>query len=342
MSSLTLVISLVAIGLFFSLAYAAEREPLLRWLVGGLLALLDVLLLLSGLAIALTGHLAMSAAPSETMPAMTQATLQAMPALGWVFVLVGAVGLVLLIPPVRRLLANLLPIDGGRIVHVVALHAALLLIATAAMVAVIMSAFASDQRALDEMNRLMAEGGLGQLWAQNIGFVLLGLLGVGLFVSRRWPETLARLGLTRHFSWRWWLVATALGLGASYAVDWVWRILNPQQMAQVQNLSDAIFGPFLKYGILAALTLGVSAGIGEEILFRGAAQPRLGLIFTSLLFMAIHTQYTVSLALVPILVLALLLGIVRQRANTTTSIAVHATYNFILVMVALYAPKLSP
>jgi hypothetical protein len=50
----------------------------------------------------------------------------------------------------------------------------------------------------------------------------------------------------------------------------------------------------------------------------------------------------VSLALVQILVVGLLLGLVRLRANTTTSIAVHATYNFVLVMVAMHAPELGP
>ena len=75
-----------------------------------------------------------------------------------------------------------------------------------------------------------------------------------------------------------------------------------------------------------------AAGIGEEILFRGAAQPRLGLPLTALLFAAVHTQYTVSPALVHIFVTGLLLGVVRRRANTTTAIAVHASYNFLLAL----------
>jgi len=40
------------------------------------------------------------------------------------------------------------------------------------------------------------------------------------------------------------------------------------------------------------LLLGLSAGIGEEITLRGALQPKLGLALTSLLFAALHVQYS--------------------------------------------------
>jgi membrane protease YdiL (CAAX protease family) len=116
----------------------------------------------------------------------------------------------------------------------------------------------------------------------------------------------------------------------------------PDSLEQVEKLTDALFGPYFEAGLLGALTIGLSAGIGEEIVFRGAAQKRLGLIFTSILFAVLHAQYSVSPALIQILVLGLLLGMTRRRANTTTAIAAHASYNFLLVAIGLYLPEFSP
>ncbi|MBK6432580.1 MAG: CPBP family intramembrane metalloprotease [Anaerolineae bacterium] len=57
------------------------------------------------------------------------------------------------------------------------------------------------------------------------------------------------------------------------------------------------------------------------MIFRGALQPRFGLILTSFLFAVIHVQYGLSPAVVQVFVLGLVLGIIRQRGNLTMSIA---------------------
>jgi hypothetical protein len=49
----------------------------------------------------------------------------------------------------------------------------------------------------------------------------------------------------------------------------------------------------------------------------------------------VHTQYTVSPALILIFVLAVVLGIARQRVGTLTAIAIHATYNLAIAGMAL-------
>jgi membrane protease YdiL (CAAX protease family) len=116
----------------------------------------------------------------------------------------------------------------------------------------------------------------------------------------------------------------------------LWGWLASENLAEVEQLSEALFSPYLSAGLVGALTIGLSAGIGEEILFRGAAQPRLGLVFTSLLFGVMHTQYTVSLALFQVFLVGLLLGLTRRHTNTTTAIGVHATFNFVLASMAIY------
>jgi membrane protease YdiL (CAAX protease family) len=70
--------------------------------------------------------------------------------------------------------------------------------------------------------------------------------------------------------------------------------------------------------------------ICEEILFRGALQPRLGLVLTALLFTSIHTQYSISFDTLAVFVLALGLGLIRKYTNTTTSAICHSTYNLIV------------
>jgi membrane protease YdiL (CAAX protease family) len=73
--------------------------------------------------------------------------------------------------------------------------------------------------------------------------------------------------------------------------------------------------------------VGLSAGISEELLFRGAVQPRLGLVVTAFLFAVAHLQYGLSLATVEILIIGLVLGLVRQRTSTTICMIIHASYN---------------
>ena len=65
-------------------------------------------------------------------------------------------------------------------------------------------------------------------------------------------------------------------------------------------------------------------------MFRGALQPRLGLIATALLFTCIHTQYGVSLDALSVFLIALGLGLIRKYTNTTTSVISHTTYNLIV------------
>jgi membrane protease YdiL (CAAX protease family) len=76
--------------------------------------------------------------------------------------------------------------------------------------------------------------------------------------------------------------------------------------------------------------VSLGAGTAEEILFRGALQPRFGLILTSLAFGVVHMQYGLAFALLSIGVVGLVLGIYRRRINTTSSILIHSLYNLAL------------
>lgn len=348
-------------GLFLSLAYIGEGQKWARALVYmGLVAGL-ALLVAFGLPLALVdlapilgeilagGGAALPPGPGASEPtdwttAVDAAGLAAiLPRIGWVMLVLALLGLLLLLPPLRRQIARLIPIDPGRLVHTVALQYSLYLVLIAVLTLIVVSTAlrggGPEGLALEDLGASVTLSGL---WAQAIGFAVVAFLGVGWLVHRDGRATLERLGLEPRVDLRWLVAVVLVGLGAGYLTDQLWRALDPDSMAEVERLSEALFGPILGTGLAGALTIGLSAGIGEELLFRGAAQPRLGLVFTALLFAVIHTQYTVSPALIQVFLLGVLLGLARIRANTSTAIAGHAAYNFILALLAIYAPELAP
>jgi uncharacterized protein len=113
---------------------------------------------------------------------------------------------------------------------------------------------------------------------------------------------------------------------------------NPVQAEVMDELSQLLLGNMTT--VWDWLILAIAAGIGEEVLFRGALQPVLGIWLTSLLFAVIHTQYGLSLATLLIFVVGFILGLIRRRYNTTVAIILHAAYNFVLGVAALLAPML--
>lgn len=327
---------LLSPALLHLLAYASERAPGLRtplWLfLGGV----DVLAGLVGAALAVApAVLGPDAVPPGEMVPFAAELTAAIGRLGVVVMVAAAIGLLLLAAPVRRLVARLLPIDPERPVHLVALHDALLLVVVSSATALVIPTVLADPEGVDALSASVEQGGLAVLWIQNAAFALLAAFGVGWLVARDGRAVVERLGLDRPLALRWWVGGVAAALGASMALDAVWGALAPEQMAEVERLSEALIAPILAYGWAGAATIGLAAGIGEELLFRGAAQPRFGLIATSVLFAVLHTQYSVSPALILIFVLALVLGVARQRAGTWTAIAIHATYNFAIAAMAI-------
>ena len=82
-------------------------------------------------------------------------------------------------------------------------------------------------------------------------------------------------------------------------------------------------------GPVGAVIVAVTAGVGEELVFRGVLQPRIGIILSSLLFTSVHAfQYNFD-ALVQVLLLSFTFGIVRKLSNTSTSALIHGGYDFI-------------
>jgi membrane protease YdiL (CAAX protease family) len=93
---------------------------------------------------------------------------------------------------------------------------------------------------------------------------------------------------------------------------------------------------------LAALPLGLrlmislSAGVVEELFFRGFLQPRIGIAFSTLLFVFAHFSYGQPLMLVGIATLSLIYGLlVRWRQTIWPAMAAHALFDSVQLLVII-------
>jgi uncharacterized protein len=175
----------------------------------------------------------------------------------------------------------------------------------------------------------------------QLPLVIVAFCGVGFGVRRNFRETLSRLGYGPITLPQLGIVAlfVAGALLLSFAADWLFATLQPDLFERVGEVSEGLFSPkglSPTAAVLFALLIGLSAGIGEETLFRGAVQPRLGIVLASTLWAAVHVQYGPSVLLIYIFVLSLALGFLRGRINTTATLITHATYNFLTVLLAYF------
>ena len=316
-----MLISLLAYVPFFVIALVAQwsdRHRSMRWVTFGLILAFDALVALGGLFALLVG----------LTPRFQRLLIMAQPGLtaaAWnVFglLLLGTASLapVLLVPVVRRLLAHLIPIDAESGVHATALALAVLVMGL-------------------NLSQVPLIGGLDTLAASavripflillisNLPIGLFPFLGVGLFVRRRPRETWARLGVGR-LTWRQLgltvLLAVAI-LGFYYGVDWIWRTIDIESYEMMDAVGEVLYGG--ASGLWQAVLISLVAGVTEELFFRGAVQPRFGLLFTAVFFTAAHVQYGLTLAALEVFGGALVLGWLRRRTNTTACILLHVLYD---------------
>jgi uncharacterized protein len=243
-------------------------------------------------------------------------------ALGASIMATGLVAATLAYWPVRERLARVLPIDPDNPVHAYALVLAVVFFGSQLSII----AF-TDTLAVDQTSPPVA---IADIVASEVPFLVLALAGVGLYTRRNFAGAALRLGVTRP-TWRQVAIALAAA-GAFFAfiqgVDHLGHVFTPQVASQVSNTTVHMYAGILG-DPLGVAALALLPGICEEILFRGALQPRIGLIATAALFTSIHTQYGLSFDTLSILVVAVGLGLIRKYTNTTASGICHVTYNLL-------------
>jgi membrane protease YdiL (CAAX protease family) len=169
------------------------------------------------------------------------------------------------------------------------------------------------------------------LFSGLLTYLLLALLGVGLFIRRDLPQTLQRLALD-SVTLRQLVIGAGVGFGMFWIVSGLevaWMlVVSPELFAEQSAAAEQLFLAF-SGSLLAAFLLALTSSIGEEILFRGALQPIFGIFWTSLFFTLLHTQYIFTPASLLIFGVSLIFGWQRLRYNTMTAIVAHFVYNFV-------------
>lgn len=235
----------------------------------------------------------------------------------------GATAAVLTSNPVRDRVAGVLNINPENPVHTLALALAVILLGMQVTLVTFTDVLASD-RSQPPLSVL-------DLFAQELPFLILAATGVGLYIRRNTAQTVQRLGVVRPAWWQVSLALAAAGVFFAFAqgIDALSHQWTPQVAHNVDITTQHLFSGVLgsPAGIVA---LALLPAICEEVLFRGALQPRLGLVVTALLFTSIHTQYSISFDTLGVFILAIGLGLIRKYANTTTSGVAHATYNLMV------------
>lgn len=298
------------------------------------LTLFNVLLFLTNVPVVLIGLLLIVAPAALLEEAISQTgiSLGNFQSVGIIFVLMGLWGMAVCWRPVRQALARLLPLDPRSPVHTLALMLTAYLIGQGALTL--------SQGGLSGLVNTVQPASLGLFVVSEAVYAATAFAGVGIVVRRDVRQTFERLGLKRPQPVQLavaagWIIVLVILQAIAGAL---WSLLSPQEAEVLDNVNTILMQNI--NSVWAWLILAVAAGIGEELLFRGALQPVLGLGFTAVIFAFVHVQYGFTPINLFIVFLALILGYVRRRYSTTVAILVHAGYNFTLGLLALLASYL--
>lgn len=166
------------------------------------------------------------------------------------------------------------------------------------------------------------------LRAAAIELSLVGLAfgAIGIGVNRTWSSAAGRLGWQVPRPWHVALavvVAVVLAL-SNVPLDLLMSWLMPHSQAAIADVSRHVFAGVAWWNLPL---IAVFAGIGEETTFRGALQPRFGIVATAALFAMIHIQYGPTFVELWVFVHALIYGLMRRHINTTAAVIAHASYD---------------
>ncbi len=238
--------------------------------------------------------------------------------------LTGLFASMLFLKPVRYGLAAILDISGDNWLHITAMVFAILLTGVSLATAANLDISALGQGSGSVMATVLL---------QDCLFVISAFFGVGWMVRRKWKDVLKRLGIVKPSPRD---IGMSLGfLGILFAI-----IITVGLISMILQYESGVLetkdDPTLKIiggvTILSALLFAFGAGISEEILFRGAMQPRLGIIITSLVFTAAHTQYPNPVQMATLFTMSVVFGYERVKLNTTACIITHVLYDLLMLL----------
>jgi membrane protease YdiL (CAAX protease family) len=241
----------------------------------------------------------------------------------------------LLARPVRVAIAGWLPLDPDTFHHWLGL-VAVLWFSTMPLAALPLLGGRPPLEAL--LEQAGSEAGAVPSWTEllyGLGWTIaLCLVAVGFPLARRLGAALDRLGLT----WPGWR-GIAVGVAVSVLMVPLFTVVDQLATTLVASLGlattssawiDRLFGR--EFGVVGALAAALSAGLGEELVWRGVIQPRYGLLLAALGFAALHGFQYGPDGLISVMLAGLLLGFVRRWGNTTVAAVVHGGYDLWLLL----------
>ncbi len=246
---------------------------------------------------------------------------------GVLFLLIG-LGLTLpLIRQVRVALADVSPLDPDSAIDMTGL--CILLAALGLFVANSLAAGAANPPDLS----VIPSVGVLDLVVQAATFLAIAYIAVGFPYWRDLLQATERLGIVVPD-------ARTIGMGLLGTIGaflvaglagYVAQQLNPGLSESLSEIVDTMTAEV--QNPIGAVILGASAGIGEEAVFRGALQPRFGMVLPSLLFTMLHgPQYGFNVALLGLFGVSMILALLRKHTNTTAAMIAHALYNAVQVL----------
>ncbi|WP_187820670.1 CPBP family intramembrane glutamic endopeptidase [Pasteuria penetrans] len=169
---------------------------------------------------------------------------------------------------------------------------------------------------------------------------VLALLVVGWGTHRSWCEVWERLGLNRRPTWKEFLLIPLLVVAFFFVLgqvaSFVISIGNQWGVSLIQQTDPVV--PPLAWIIVPLM--GICAGVGEELLFRGALQPRVGIFISSIAFTLIHVLNGYDwFGLLGVFTTSLLFGWIARRYSLWLSMWAHAFFNVFLSILIFFSKR---
>ena len=251
----------------------------------------------------------------------------------WGLALLAMTGL-LYLPKIRMFQSRFLPIDATDFAHAYASAMGVAIISLSAFSLVPFGEPIIYQIPAEEIVTQTALERNVSLLATAVWSIPAVLLAVGFGRSLNLRESLARLGLQRLtandllFPVLLSILLVGVGIGLGNLIELVWGVLGIP-VTDAERFAEFAALPTHPLGMLL---LGISAGISEEMFVRGVLQPRLGLVYSNLLFTTAHAFQYATDGLLVVLFLGFAFGFIRKRYGLLPAIATHALYNFTLLL----------
>ncbi len=172
---------------------------------------------------------------------------------------------------------------------------------------------------------------------------LLGFVGSGRDAGTAWVEQLGlgvrrpgRRGLAREIGIG--LAAGVAGwlgvIAVLFAIAALLYLLGAESILPTRAPEIITWVVALPVGVRIALSL--SAGVVEELFFRGFLQPRVGIVLSSILFVLAHLSYDQPFLLIGVALLSLLFAfLVRWRQSLWAAVVAHATFDAIQLLIVI-------